>query len=117
MQIGNGNVDLHGSIEREITAGIPNDLNIFPATVLLGPRQAGNSTLAKSIGRGIPDSVCLDLESSGDLAKLSDLELLLGLHSSLLVILDEIQTLPALFRRFAASSTMLFFFVECLVIY
>ena len=42
------------------------------ATVLLGPRQVGKSTLARTIAAVRPDSVYLDLELDQDLRKLDD---------------------------------------------
>jgi len=42
-----------------------------PAVVLLGARQVGKTTLAKTIAKNI-DSMYLDLEAPEDLLKLSD---------------------------------------------
>jgi predicted AAA+ superfamily ATPase len=41
------------------------------AVALLGPRQVGNTTLAKAIAAGRPQSVYLDLERPADLARLT----------------------------------------------
>ena len=65
---------------------------------LLGPRQIGKTTLARDIAAETPDSVYLDLESPRDTARLSDPGRYLDLHSERLVILDEIQRMPDLFR-------------------
>jgi predicted AAA+ superfamily ATPase len=67
-----------------------------PAVALLGPRQAGKTTLALELARGRP-SVYLDLESEADRAKLADPELYLAQHEDKLVVLDEIQRTPELF--------------------
>ena len=69
-----------------------------PAVGLLGPRQAGKTTLALELARG-RRAVYLDLESEPDRAKLAEPELYLAQHEDELVILDEIQRLPELFRR------------------
>lgn len=73
-------------------------LSSFPAVALLGPRQAGKTTLAQMLAKGsFQESEYLDLESPADLARLSDPELYLKRHQNRLVILDEIQQAPDLF--------------------
>jgi len=68
-----------------------------PAVALLGPRQAGKTTLAHELSNTLP-SIYLDLESEADRAKLSEPELYLAQHADKLVILDEIQRAPQLFQ-------------------
>lgn len=71
-----------------------------PAVALLGPRQAGKTTLALAMGaQGINgrESLYLDLESEQDRAKLAQAELYLADHLDKLVILDEVHRAPALF--------------------
>lgn len=65
-----------------------------PAVALLGPRQAGKTTLALEIGR---KAHYLDLESEQDRAKLAQPELYLADHQDRLVILDEVHRAPGLF--------------------
>ena len=72
-------------------------LEQFPAVALLGPRQAGKTTLARSITAGRAGSLYLDLERPSDLAKLADPELFLSRYADHLVVLDEIQRRPELF--------------------
>ena len=72
-------------------------LEQFPSVALLGPRQAGKTTLARTITAGSADSLYLDLERPSDLAKLADPELFLSRHANRLVVLDEIQRRPELF--------------------
>lgn len=67
-----------------------------PAVALLGSRQVGKTTLAKSLNLQKP-SRYLDLERPSDLAKLSDPELYLSRFTDELVILDEVQRMPDLF--------------------
>lgn len=88
---------MHGSIGRRLRVELLNDLTVFPAVVLLGPRQVGKSTLAKELGSTIPGSLYLDLESPADQRKLTDAELFLDFQKDRLVIIDEVQTKPELF--------------------
>lgn len=73
-------------------------LDLFPAVGLIGPRQTGKTTLALEIAKNRP-SIYLDLERKEDLARLSDLPAYLERHASELVILDEIQHVPDMFRE------------------
>ena len=82
---------------RRIQSAVEKSLADFPAVVLLGPRQAGKTTLAKIIANARTDSLYLDLERPSDLAKLSDPELFLSRYTNQLVVLDEIQRQPELF--------------------
>ena len=69
----------------------------FPVVAILGARQVGKTTLARSFGDSRRELVTrFDLESSADLALLADPELTLGPLQGL-VILDEIQRRPELF--------------------
>ena len=65
---------------------------------LLGPRQVGKTTLARAIAAETPDCLYLDLENPEDAARLADPGRYLDLHADRLVILDEIQRMPELFR-------------------
>ena len=69
----------------------------FPALALLGPRQVGKTTLARSIAADL-DGVYFDLERPSDRLKLSDPELALGALAHRLVVLDEVQRTPGLFE-------------------
>lgn len=64
---------------------------------LVGPRQAGKTTLALEIAKG-RRSTYLDLESVADRARLQEPELYFADHADELVILDEIHRLPNLFE-------------------
>ena len=69
----------------------------FPVVAILGARQVGKTTLARSFGESADWPVTrFDLESAVDLALLADPELTLGPIQGL-VILDEIQRRPELF--------------------
>ena len=66
-----------------------------PVTALLGPRQAGKTTLAREFAAD-RKSVRFDLESQPDRRRLQNPELALGSLEGL-VVLDEIQLMPELF--------------------
>jgi predicted AAA+ superfamily ATPase len=73
-------------------------LRRFPAVGLLGPRQAGKTTLALALADDLGGgAVYLDLELPSDRAKLSEPELYLSQQEDRLVILDEIHRLPDIF--------------------
>ena len=84
-------------LPRRLLGDLSTALSEVPAVALLGPRQAGKTTLALEVAKTRP-SLYLDLESEGDRAKLAEPELYLAQHVDELVILDEIQRTPHLFR-------------------
>ena len=79
-----------------MTDGLQKNIARVPAVALLGPRQVGKTTLAKTIAKDM-DSIYVDLKAPGDLLKLRDPTSFLRSHSDKLVILDEIQRSPDLF--------------------
>jgi predicted AAA+ superfamily ATPase len=84
-------------IERRVASEVTALLEQAPAVALLGPRQAGKTTLALTIAEGRP-SVYLDLESTADRARLAEPALYFADHAQELVILDEIHRAPGLFE-------------------
>ena len=84
-------------LERYQTTTLFDRLRLFPAVALLGPRQAGKTTLAQIVAGRIPN-VYLDLERPADRMRLSDPEDFLAAHRDKLVILDEVQRAPDLFQ-------------------
>ena len=84
-------------IPRRLNARLHDHLRQFPAVALLGPRQVGKTTLARSIASERP-STYLDLENPADLEKLSDARGYLAAQRGKLVIIDEIQRVPELFQ-------------------
>ena len=80
-------------IYEELLQSIANN----PAVVLLGPRQAGKTTLALEVANS-RSSLYLDLESAPDRARLSDPARYLAEHEDELVILDEVHRTPELFQ-------------------
>lgn len=87
---------MQGMLARQITEKLQAAVAQVPAVALLGARQVGKTTLAKTIAKDI-DSIYLDLEAPEDLLKLSDPTSFLGSHADKLVILDEMQRSPELF--------------------
>ena len=69
----------------------------FPAVVLLGPRQAGKTTLAFEAKSQHPNAYYLDLELPSAQRQLDDPEAFLQAHRHQLVVLDEVQRQPELF--------------------
>lgn len=67
-----------------------------PVTSLLGPRQCGKTTLARKFA-ATRAATLFDLGSEADVRRLSNPELVLGELEGL-VVLDEIQIMPRLFR-------------------
>jgi predicted AAA+ superfamily ATPase len=92
-------------IKREAEHIILENLAYFPVTGIIGPRQVGKTTLARSItaGRNKP-FIHLDLELDGDLQRLSEAEVFLRFHQDKLVVIDEIQRLPRLFPLLRALT-------------
>jgi predicted AAA+ superfamily ATPase len=72
-------------------------LQQFPAVGLLGPRQAGKTTLAFAQKEFYPNALYLDLELPSAQRQLDDPEAFLMAHAQQLVILDEVQRMPELF--------------------
>ena len=67
-------------------------ISLFPVTAILGPRQCGKTTLARTLDA----DVYFDLENPRDLARLEQPQLALeGLTG--LIVIDEIQRMPDLF--------------------
>ena len=84
-------------IARWLTQTLERSIAHVPAVALLGARQVGKTTLARKVARNQP-AIYLDLESPDDLLKLSDPVSFLSMHSDKLIILDEIQRAPDLFK-------------------
>lgn len=83
-------------IKRALSALALRRLRESPAVAILGPRQCGKSTLAKTILQTRP-SCYLDLERPSDRAKLQDPEAFFNLQKGRLVCLDEVQRTPDIF--------------------
>lgn len=84
-------------IYRRLDSEVNALLNHTPAVALIGPRQAGKTTLARAVAAKRP-STYLDLESEADRARLAEPELYFADHAEELVVLDEIHRAPGLFE-------------------
>jgi hypothetical protein len=72
-------------------------LRQFPAVVLIGPRQAGKTTLAFAEKDFRNTAIYLDLELPSAQRQLDDPEAYFLAHPNQLLILDEVQRLPNVF--------------------
>ena len=85
-------------IERRLKRDIIRSLHKYPVVAILGARQVGKTTLAKTIpATAGNEPVYLDLELDSDLNKLKEPELYLQQFTDRLVVIDEIQRIPSLF--------------------
>jgi predicted AAA+ superfamily ATPase len=87
-------------IPRDLENGLLQGLKNMPVVSLVGPRQVGKTTLALKIAeQGIKKpTFYLDLELDTDLSKLNDAESYLRRFENQLLIIDEVQRMPDLFR-------------------
>lgn len=88
-------------IERRLFKEVNQRLEHMPAVAILGPRQAGKTTLALQIADR-QSSLYLDLQLDSDRAKLADPAPYLSEHRDKLIILDEIHRVPGLFSTLRA---------------
>ena len=84
-------------IKRDLTQLVKRRLEKYPAVSLVGPRQCGKTTLAKSL-----KGVYFDLETESDRIKL-DAQWSNIINSDKLIILDEAQTVPEIFPRLRSA--------------
>src|SRR5580692_4664915 len=80
-------------LDRHIRQELLKRLDAYPAVTLVGPRQCGKTTLARSLG-----GQYFDLEQESERLR-ADLEWDKLVTSSSLVVLDEAQSWPAVFTR------------------
>ena len=86
-------------IKRNLETTLVKSLQNMPVVVLLGARQVGKTTLALGISEFVQkETVYLDLELDSDLAKLADAEAFLSRFENKLLIIDEVQRQPDMFR-------------------
>ena len=86
-------------IERDLFVRLEQALNSMPVVALLGPRQVGKTTLALEVAKKMQiKSTYLDLESDLDFNKLNDPEVFFKRFNNELLIIDEVQRKPDLFR-------------------
>jgi len=96
---------LQGMYKRLAHQTVLSALDSQAAIVLLGPRQVGKTTLAHEIAEQ-RQSVYLDLEREADRQILTEPDLYLDEQVGKLVILDEVQQMPGLFRNLRGQIDM-----------
>jgi predicted AAA+ superfamily ATPase len=89
--------DMPELIERNIEAFVNENLRVFPAVAILGPRQCGKSTLVKMLYQNSDAWLYLDLQNLDDLNKLREPMLFFQANQDATICLDEIQLVPELF--------------------
>jgi len=86
-------------IQRELGNRIIKLLGQFPSVAILGPRQIGKTTLAKTLVPEISkETIYLDLELPADIARLSNPQVFFENNHDKCIIIDEIQKLPSIFQ-------------------
>ncbi|MBX9783217.1 MAG: ATP-binding protein [Chitinophagaceae bacterium] len=71
---------------------------LFPAMALLGPRQVGKTTLAKTITKQLKKkSIYLDLENPDDRFLLQNPTAFFNQHKNDCIVIDEVQRMPEIF--------------------
>jgi uncharacterized protein len=86
-------------VQRLLFEKLERALTAMPVVALLGPRQVGKTTLALEVARSVRKKAhYLDLESDADMNKLADAETYLKRTKGELLIIDEVQRKPDLFR-------------------
>lgn len=88
---------MQGMIERAYRKSVEEALENQAGVVLLGPRQVGKTTLAQNIAES-RDAVYLDMEREADRQVLEEPDLYLDEQMGRLVVIDEVQILPDLFK-------------------
>ena len=86
-------------IKRALQPNIEKALKVFPAVVILGPRQVGKTTLIKLIAKSsIKKTIYVDVEKNSDFEKLQNTpEEFLQSYVNDCVLIDEVQRIPTLF--------------------
>jgi len=100
MKIESQTLKMHKIIPRNLENKLSSALANMPVVAIVGPRQVGKTTLAMQFAEkhSKKESVYLDLELDSDLSKLNDAETYLRRFENQLLIIDEVQRKPDLFR-------------------
>ncbi|MDR0970623.1 MAG: ATP-binding protein [Lentimicrobiaceae bacterium] len=84
-------------LDRKIETFVNENLSVFPAVAILGPRQCGKSTLVQMLYQNADAYLYLDLQNLDDLNKLREPMLFFQANQDVTICLDEIQLAPELF--------------------
>lgn len=86
-------------LSREILRLLVRRLDQFDSVALIGPRQVGKTTLARLIAETAKSGAkYLDLERPADRRLLDDPDAYLAKYAKALIVLDEVQRVPEIFR-------------------
>lgn len=88
---------MHDLLERKIGSFVKENLTLFPAVAILGPRQCGKSTLVRMLFKNADAFLYLDLQNIADQNKLTEPGLFFQANQDVTICLDEIQLVPELF--------------------
>ena len=88
---------MQGFLDRKIETFVNENLRVFPAITILGPRQCGKSTLVKMLFQNSDSYLYLDLQNIDDLNKLKEPMLFFQANQEATICFDEIQLVPELF--------------------
>lgn len=97
MQNRNCIYDMQNLISRDIETFVNENLTLFPAVAILGPRQCGKSTLVKMLYQNSEAYLYLDLQNLDDLNKLMEPMMFFQANQDITICLDGIQLKPNLF--------------------
>jgi uncharacterized protein len=97
LQIENDIYEMQDLVPRSVEEFVIQNLNVFPAVVILGPRQCGKSTLVKMLAPRFASFVYLDLQNTDDQNKLTEPMLFFDANKDSVICLDEIQFQPDIF--------------------
>ena len=87
-------------LNRDAITQLTSALKRSPAVALLGPRQVGKTTLAKQLAQTSKrEFVYLDLQDERDRVRLADPNVFFKTHKNALIVLDEVQYAPDIFRH------------------
>jgi len=84
-------------IHRNLQDKINIHFNNYPVIAIIGARQVGKSTLAKSIISNLDNTIYLDAERPSHRNILDDAEHFFTLNSDKLICIDEVQNIPEIF--------------------
>jgi predicted AAA+ superfamily ATPase len=87
------------SIERVLKKELQKYRDKIPVIAIIGARQVGKSTLAKSLMEKDETAIYIDLEKASDRLLISDIEAFLNLNKGKTIIIDEIQFVPEVFQE------------------
>ena len=86
-------------ITRLLKKEIEKYISRIPVIAIIGARQVGKTTLAKSLIQKDKETIFLDLEKSSDRLVIAETESFLKLNKGKTICIDEIQMMPSIFSE------------------